>query len=193
MDVIPKFRIPKFEIQGCSLAALTILIVTTMTAPAEAKLAVFVDGRVLKVEDARLEGDRIVLDLKGGGTLRVSALRIDRVIADEVEDSPTPDLPDGSDCPASWADQELPAATPYKSAITEAARAADLHPWLVAAVVQAESAFNPDAVSRAGASGLMQLMPAAAADRGVTDVLDPVQNLRGGSTHLRICSIVLTP
>ena len=54
---------------------------------------VFVDGRVLKVDDARLEGDRIVLDLKGGGTLRVSAVRIDRVIADEVDGPGAPRVP----------------------------------------------------------------------------------------------------
>jgi len=153
---------------------------------AQAKLAVFVDGRVLKVDDARLEGDTIVLDLKGGGTLRVSALRIDRVIADEVEDPTPSEFPDDSDCPAAWVDEDLPAKTPFKTEITEAARAANLHPWLVAAVVQAESAFDPRAVSRAGASGLMQLMPAAAADRGVANVLDPEENLRGGAAHLRI-------
>ncbi len=155
-------------------------------APAEAKLVVFVDGRVLKVEDARLEGDRIVLDLKGGGTLRVSALRVDRVIADEVEGPAPSEFPDDSACPAAWVDEDLPEETPYRSAIAEAARAADLHPWLVAAVVQTESAFDPNAVSRAGAAGLMQLMPSAAADRAVGDVLDPVENLHGGSAHLRI-------
>jgi hypothetical protein len=153
---------------------------------ATAKLVVFVDGRVLKVEDARLEGDRIVLDLKGGGTLLVSALRIDRVIADEVEDAEPSEFPDDSACPAAWADEALPEGTPYRSAIAEAARAADLNPWLVAAVVQAESAFDPNAVSRAGAAGLMQLMPSAAADRKVRDVLDPADNLRGGTAHLRI-------
>jgi soluble lytic murein transglycosylase-like protein len=141
---------------------------------------------VLKVEDARLEGGRIVLDLKGGGTLRVSALRVDRVIADEVVDPSPSEFPDDSACPAGWADEALPEETPYRSAIAEAARAADLNPWLVAAVVQTESAFDATAVSRAGAAGLMQLMPSAAADREVRDVLDPAENLRGGTAHLRI-------
>lgn len=176
-------RNSKFEI---ALAALVILVVTTMTAPAEAKLAVFVDGRVLKVDDARLEGDRIVLDLKGGGTLRVAAVRIAQVIADEVVDPTPSQLPAESACPAAWTEEELPEATPFREAIAEAAREADLHPWLVAAVVQTESAFDPNAVSRVGAAGLMQLMPSAAADREVDDVLDPVENLRGGAAHLRI-------
>jgi hypothetical protein len=164
------------------------MLITVMAwnAPAEARLVVFVDGRVLKVEDARLEGERIVLDLKGGGTLRVSALRVDRVIADEVEVPAPSEFLDDSGCPAAWMDEDLPEETPYRSAIAEAARAADLHPWLVAAVVQTESAFDPNAVSRAGAAGLMQLMPSAAADRAVGDVLDPMENLRGGSAHLRV-------
>jgi len=160
--------------------------VMAWNSPSEAKLAVFVDGRVLKVDDARLEGDRIVLDLKGGGTLRVAAVRIAHVIADEVVDPSPPQLPDDSACPAAWAEEDLPEATPFKEAIAEAARAADLNPWLVAAVVQTESAFDPKAVSRVGAAGLMQLMPSAAADRDVDDVLDPVENLRGGTAHLRL-------
>ena len=81
--------------------------------------------------------------------------------------------------------EDLPAELPFADAITAAARRADLHPWLVAAVVQAESAFDPRAVSRAGAAGLMQLMPAAAEDHAVSDVFDPADNLRGGAAHLR--------
>ncbi len=150
----------------------------------DAKLAVFVDGRVLKVEDARLEGEEIVLELRGGGTMRVSALRIDRVIADEVEDVPGDGF-DDLDCPFVWSEAPLPDGLPFGAPLTAAARAADLDPWLVAAVVQTESAFDPRAVSRAGAAGLMQLMPAAAADHNVRDVFDPADNLRGGAAHLR--------
>lgn len=54
---------------------------------------------------------------------------------------------------------------------------------LLASVVKAESAGNPHAVSRAGAQGLMQLMPSTAADLGVNDSFVPGENVRGGSTY----------
>ena len=177
-----EIRNPKSKI--CLLVAIFIFIVWSV--PATAKLAVFVDGRVLKVADARLEGSDIVLDLKGGGSLTVPAVRIDRVIADEVEEPQAENLLTDPECGIGWADDELPPELPFRDAITAAAQKANLHPWLVAVVVQTESAFDAGAVSRAGAAGLMQLMPAAAADHGVENVFDPVENLRGGTQHLRL-------
>jgi len=55
---------------------------------------------------------------------------------------------------------------------------------LLASLVKAESNGNTRAVSRAGAAGLMQLMPATASDLGVNDRFEPGQNVRGGSTYL---------
>ena len=88
---------------------------------ATAKLAIFTDGRVLKVDDARLEGSEIVLDLKGGGTLRVSAVRVDRVIADEVEEPTNNGAFSDANCPAAWNDQELPDNLPFRESIASAA------------------------------------------------------------------------
>jgi len=164
------------------LAAIASVLLTAV--PAAAKIAVFTDGRILKVEDAYLDGDRIVLNLTEGGRMVVLAVRIDRVVADEIEEQPEP--VEAVACEPAWADEPLPDWVPFRVSIQDAAKSANLHPWLLAALVQAESAFDPRAVSRAGARGLTQLMPAAAADHGVEDVFDPDDNLRGGAGHLRL-------
>ena len=73
----------------------------------------------------------------------------------------------------------------YDRIIDEAARIYKLDPGLIKAVMQSESAFNAMAVSPVGALGLMQLMPDVAKELGVTDPLDPRQNIMAGSKYLR--------
>jgi soluble lytic murein transglycosylase len=69
--------------------------------------------------------------------------------------------------------------------IRDAAERHGLSEELVAAVIRVESGFNPRAVSRKGARGLMQLMPATAMQLGVRDSFDPGENIDGGVRHLR--------
>ena len=79
----------------------------------------------------------------------------------------------------------LEAKTAYDDIVAEAAGVYDLDPHMIRAVMEAESGFNAMAVSPVGALGLMQLMPAVAAELGVTDPLDPRQNIMAGSRYLR--------
>lgn len=73
----------------------------------------------------------------------------------------------------------------YDDIIVEAADKYNLDPHMIRAVMQADSAFNAMAVSPVGALGLMQLMPAVAAELGADDPMDPRQNIMAGSQHLR--------
>lgn len=73
---------------------------------------------------------------------------------------------------------------PYKAALAEAAARYNIDVKLLQALVLTESGFRPDAVSPAGAAGLTQLMPATAAELGVVDRFDPVENLMGGADYL---------
>jgi soluble lytic murein transglycosylase-like protein len=79
----------------------------------------------------------------------------------------------------------LQKSQPYLGMIEHAAHANHLDPALVRAVIVAESACDPQATSRRGARGLMQLMPDTARQYGVRDAFDPEQNIRAGSHYLR--------
>ena len=72
----------------------------------------------------------------------------------------------------------------YQDTISLASSKYGVDPALVRAVIHAESAFRPNAKSRMGALGLMQLMPATAEDMGVADALSPAENIHGGVRYL---------
>jgi soluble lytic murein transglycosylase-like protein len=78
----------------------------------------------------------------------------------------------------------LARASDYDQAIEAAAREASVPPALVRAVIVVESGFNPRAISRKGAMGLMQLMPATARQYGAFNALDPKQNIAAGTRYL---------
>lgn len=85
--------------------------------------------------------------------------------------------------PVDWNSTRLN-LTAYADEINRSAAAWGVDPALVRAIVHAESAFNPQAESRKGAQGLMQLMPATAAQYGIADAFDAESNIRGGVQHL---------
>ena len=93
-----------------------------------------------------------------------------------------------SDRPTSFRTTRRPVsrrAAEFESLIVEHSANHAVNADLVRAVIQAESAFNPRARSPKGAMGLMQLMPATAAEYKVSDAYDPAQNIRAGVAYLK--------
>lgn len=106
-------------------------------------------------------------------------------------DVPTAEIAGYEEAPPELAEQAakasptVPGSVPLGEVIGAASKAYDLDPDLVNSVIRAESGFNPRAVSRKGAQGLMQLMPKTAATLGVSDAMDAAANVDGGSRYLR--------
>ena len=94
---------------------------------------------------------------------------------------PPPLRPQAASYDPSW----LGRSWAWDADILRAGRKLEVSPALVKAVIHAESAFDPDATSRKGARGLMQLMPVTARQMGVADPLDPAQNILGGTRYLK--------
>ncbi|MGH9365401.1 MAG: lytic transglycosylase domain-containing protein [Thermoanaerobaculia bacterium] len=83
-----------------------------------------------------------------------------------------------------WSAARVAAPSRFDDLIGAAALRQGLDPKLLKSVMLFESGFNPKAISRKGARGLMQLMPRTAAQHGVGDVHDPAQNVTAGARHL---------
>jgi len=164
-------------------------------APARAELVVLTDGNVMKVAAFEAQGDVASLTYPSGGRLTLPITRVERVVDDEVV--PEPEPPPAAEALAEAiregavplrfeeAAAKIPEG-PYGSMIFEAARRHSVNPQVVAALIGAESAGNPRAVSHKGARGLMQLMPATAERFGTRKekLYDPKDNLEAGVRYL---------
>jgi soluble lytic murein transglycosylase-like protein len=120
-----------------------------------------------------------VLVLAVSGAYTASRLAVDDIMA-SVHLIESPD-----DAVESVAEEPAPRQVDINTHIEEVATHHGVAPKLVAAIVAVESQFNPRAVSRKGAEGLMQLMPATAAHLEVEDPFDPRDNIDGGVRHLK--------
>lgn len=164
-----------------------------LASEASASIAIFSDGRNMKIAAYKVDEELVHLSLTGGGTMSLPIARLERIVDDEIV---TPEVveevkkiaADGVFPRRSWrySDQRAPLfASKYDKIIVEAAKHFDVDAALVSAVIKAESDYDARTVSHKGARGLMQLMPATAARFGVTNAFDPVANIYGGTRYLR--------
>ena len=175
-----------------TLLIAAVLILAAM--PASASIAIFTDGRTLKIEAYAVEQDVVHLTLQGGGKISLPMLRVDRIVDDEIVTAAVVEevkkiVEEGGVFPnRSWRFNE--ASMPlwqskYNDIIVKAARYHDVDAALVSAVIKAESDYDSSTVSHKGAQGLMQLMPATARRFGVRNSFDPEQNIYAGTKYLR--------
>lgn len=162
--------------------------------PASASIAVFTDGRNMKIDSYEVEEDTIHL-VMSGGKLSLPLTRIERIVDDEivapevVEEVKKIVEEEGGVFPKrSWhySEESQPLwQSKYNDIIIAAGKKFDVDAALISAVIKAESDYNPRIVSNKGARGLMQLMPATAARFGVTNAFDPEENIHAGTRYLR--------
>lgn len=162
-----------------------------------AQRVVFDDGRDLRVRSIEVEGDLAHLQLEDGGALTLPLANVVSVepVPETLRAAPPPAVgPEDTgkaatilELEAQFRGQEAwrAAAGIYADMIAEAADRNGVGRALLAAVAKSESGFDPKAVSRKGAQGLLQLIPATAKRFGVNDPFDPRQNVEGGARYLR--------
>lgn len=150
------------------LALPALLVVLLLPSSVHAEYAVLKNGQRLHITGYERTGDAFHLHV-GGGMVTVPA---EAVLAIEPEDVfPAP--------------AAIESTEPFADLIRAAAQESGLEEHLISSVIAVESNFNPRAVSRKNAQGLMQLMPATAAQFEVKDVFDPQQNIVAGTRYLK--------
>jgi hypothetical protein len=191
--------VTKWSTKSSLLACLCLLV---SAAPVRAELVFFsATGRSLSVKGHHVDGDMLVLTLRGGGEIVCAPSMIARIEPDEV---PYPDPPeahprsDGADRPAGDAfaagrtgggtarsGRDLQSDPRFDSIIEKVSAIHGVDATLVRALIQVESNYESRARSPKGAMGLMQIMPATARQYAVTDPYDPASNIEAGITHLK--------
>ncbi|MCE5246614.1 lytic transglycosylase domain-containing protein [bacterium] len=174
-------RIPPLALLPLALAALA-------AAGGEARAAqrvTFRDFRTLVVEEVAFAGESAELTLRGGGraeVARASVLAVDEYVPppEPADGPPAAAEPVGPPAPT-WRDR----AGAHAAAIEKASRACRVDPAVLTAMALVESRFDRFAVSRKGARGVMQLMPATARTLAVRDVWDAEENISAGARFLR--------
>lgn len=175
------------------MTARGLLVLAAMIAlsvvPARAEIVYFNNGRNMSIESHRLDGDTVVMQMRGGGEMTMNASLVASIEPDEVpHPAPAPvvaepDVPP----PPVLASVRIEPHPRLDRIIDKVAKEQGVDATLVKAVIQVESGFEPRARSSAGAVGLMQVMPQTARQYGVTGrrLYDPRANIEAGIKHLK--------
>src|SRR5947208_16666900 len=150
--------------------------------PVRAELVFFSTGRFLSVKSHRIDGDSLILNLRGGGDVVCDRSVVVTIEPDEV---PYPDPEPETATAGLKPDGTFDAAVRYARLIENVAAEHAVDSRLVKAIIQVESAFQERARSRKGAMGLMQIMPDTARQYGVANPYDARSNIVAGVKHLK--------
>ena len=154
------------RLTGLTLAACAVLLCSAQSARAE--YVALKSGQRLHVTSYQLLGDKYRLQISGGFV----EVAIDEVLSIDPEDQ------------FAAAPPPPPPLAPYREIVKAAAARYGIEEELINSVIAAESNFDPKAVSRKNARGLMQLLPETAARFGVHNVFDPQENIDAGTHYL---------
>jgi soluble lytic murein transglycosylase-like protein len=139
---------------------------------ARADYIVLRSGQRLSVSSYQLVGDTYRVQLAGGS----AEIPASQVVGIEPEEIFTASAPDATSARP---------AIEYAELIRSASKQYGVDANLIVSVIAVESNFNPNAVSRRNARGLMQLLPQTASRLGVHDIFDPAQNIDAGTRYLK--------
>ncbi len=171
------------QLKAVFSTAVAIFVLGTAV-PASAEIVVLSSKRTLSIKSHRIDGDSVVLTLRGGGEVTCDKSLIEKILPDEVPypETRTDDMVQGQ---APVVDPSVLEQTPYGEIISSMSEAHGVDPMLVRALIQVESNYKPRARSPKGAMGLMQLMPATAREYKVRNPFEPKANIAAGVKHLK--------